>query len=280
MINICKIITSEWDNTGKIEQDIKFICHNNFLYKIGSYTPVGNIGYSIYFYIDIHENNGDVILDLLAREGDKKFIILMPSTQFITQNNIDSLRRQKSLILGLDRFSCEEAFQEFDILNNINKGSDIGYDTPAGSTWSDLTITFHTRDQISIKFGDSREHNIIREKIHEFCQDSTTAHKPNIQWYFLMAFAIWGEPKTNIDGLTEWYFTFEDLKKFFGHDNWNKIKEQKSELSKTLRKFFSIREDPIKFCKGKGYKTCINIRQSGSTDLKDWIYEVRLLCKA
>jgi hypothetical protein len=88
--------------------------------------------------------------------------------------------------------------------------------------------------------------------------------KPTDKWFLLMAFALWG-PNLNMD----------DLKKLFGHDDWDRMRTQKSQLSKALKDFFGINSDPISYISGsKEYQPHIIIRQDENCDLTDWINDI------
>ena len=94
--------------------------------------------------------------------------------------------------------------------------------------------------------------------------ESQREKKPTKKWYLLMAFALWGP-----------YLKREDLKKLFGHNDWKKMRAQKSDLSGSLKDFFGLDSDPIDYDKiTNEYKPLLLIRQDSNCDLNDWIADI------
>ena len=64
--------------------------------------------------------------------------------------------------------------------------------------------------------------------------------------------------------------------KLFRSSNWQKMRKQKSDLSKALQKFFGRHGDPLPFDRRDNlYKPAPTIRQDTNTDLEDWLVEMR-----
>jgi hypothetical protein len=88
--------------------------------------------------------------------------------------------------------------------------------------------------------------------------------KPTKKWYLLMAFALWGPTLKR-----------EDLVKLFKHNDWEKMRAQKSGLSKSLKEFFRLDSDPINFDETSNeYQPLLVIRQDTNCDLNDWINDI------
>ena len=100
---------------------------------------------------------------------------------------------------------------------------------PPGTTWKDISITFLARDVVSIKCGEETAVNYERLHIPGMFVASQREKKPSDKWFLLMAFALWGP------GLNR-----ENLRTLFGHDDWNRMRTQKSALSKSLKQFFGL----------------------------------------
>ena len=67
----------------------------------------------------------------------------------------------------------------------------------------------------------------------------------------------------------------ENLRTLFGHDDWNRMRTQKSALSKSLKQFFGLDDEPIPYNKSVyEYQPILMIRQDTNCDLNDWISDI------
>jgi hypothetical protein len=83
--------------------------------------------------------------------------------------------------------------------------------------------------------------------------------------FLLMAFAARG-PTLGMDELT----------KLFRSTNWDKMRKQKSDLSKALRDFFQIEAEPLPLNKRTNrYEPTMVIRQHTNTDLEVWLRDFK-----
>jgi hypothetical protein len=104
------------------------------------------------------------------------------------------------------------------------------------------------------------------ERLHISGMFTATSREknPTDKWYLLMAFAARG-PSLNM----------QDLMKLFRSTNWQKMRKQKSDLSKALQEFFGLSGDPLPFDRRrKLYNPAPTIRQDTNTDLEDWLVEI------
>lgn len=111
----------------------------------------------------------------------------------------------------------------------------VHFDTPAGISWSGITIKFVDGHRVSIKAGDSRG----TFDFSKMGMASTKNSEPTKQWELLRAFA-------ESYGQIDWQNRFAS----------DKLKKQKQELSKRLREFFRLEDDPIEWIKGEKTYRC------------------------
>ena len=117
---------------------------------------------------------------------------------------------------------------------------------PQGAKWSDLTIEFSDGHVVSVKFQEKRK-RFTYAQMGMVCSKSGN---PNKKWDLLKAFA-------ESHGLIDWQNRFAS----------DKLKKQKQELSKRLRDFFRLEEDPIEWVKGeKSYRFLFTIKPEGADD--------------
>ncbi len=117
---------------------------------------------------------------------------------------------------------------------------------PQGAKWSDLIIEFSDGHVVSVKFQDKRK----RFTYAQMGMVSSKSGNPNKQWDLLKSFA-------ESYGQIDWQNRFAS----------DKLKKQKQELSKRLREFFRLEEDPIEWVKGeKSYRCLFTIKPEGADD--------------
>ena len=87
--------------------------------------------------------------------------------------------------------------------------------------------------------------------------------KPSDKWFLLMAFAQFGP-----------FLSREDFSKVFTGQTSNKAQDQqKSQLSKALKYFFGINNEPIPFSKKYNqYQPNLMIRTN--INLSEWLYDM------
>lgn len=117
---------------------------------------------------------------------------------------------------------------------------------PQGAKWNELTLEFSDGHVVTIKFQEKRK-RFTYAQMGMVCSKSGS---PNKQWELLRAFA-------ESYGQIDWQNRFAS----------DKLKKQKQELSKRLREFFRIEEDPIEWVKGeKSYRCLFTIKPEGADD--------------
>lgn len=144
----------------------------------------------------------------------------------------------------------EECLKKQASENETSKGvaTVTPFPTPAGASWGEVSIHFRDGDSfaVSIKAGSAR--GVYNYTQMGMANSKNTA--PTKQWGLLQAFA---ESK----GVIDW-------KNQHSHTN---LKKQKQELSKCLREFFLLQDDPIEWDKkSKSYRCRFHIFPEGDDD--------------
>lgn len=244
------------------------------LVRVGYYVTRGSVRFPVFFHLPINDGDLPKTLNALSQTADV-FILLLPTRDLLRTDQATGLRSQKSIAVGVDGLDSADGFDatrtmaalkdfislqpESQEAEQLNK-----FSTPAGTEWKDISITFMSRDIVSIKCGSQTAVNIERLHISGMFSESQREKKPTKKWYLLMAFALWGPTLKR-----------EDLRKLFGHNDWRKMRAQKSSLSKSLREFFSLEDDPINYDEiTYEYQPLLLIRQDSNCDLNNWIGDI------
>ena len=138
-----------------------------------------------------------------------------------------------------------------------DSGGMVHFDTPAGINWSGITIKFIDGHTVSIRTTKSHgQYNYT-----QMGMANTRNGNPTIPWELFRAFA---ESRGEIDWQSQ-------------HASF-KVKDQKPRLSKKLREFFRLTDDPIEYLKEEGcYRCLFTIKPEGDDDStyinEDALYE-------
>ena len=257
-----------------VSADVQVIDPLIQLVRVGYYIPRGTVRFPVFFHLPLNDGDLPKTLNALSQTADA-FILMLPTLDLLRTEQATGLRNQKSLAVGVDSLDGANGFDatktaaalsdfislqpESQQLEQRNK-----FDTPAETEWKDIAITFMSRDIISIKCGSQIAVNYERLHISGMFSSSQREKKPTKKWYLLMAFALWGPTLKR-----------EDLVKLFKHNDWEKMRAQKSALSKSLKEFFSLDSDPINFDETSNeYQPLLVIRQDTNCDLNDWINDI------
>ncbi len=241
-------IREEWSNSI-ISSDYKVISEDKNLYRIGFYTPKGDISFPVYFHIPFYDGAYQEALEMLLSEDDG-YIFLMPSIDYVSHETLeDKKRNKKSIIVGLNRYTAEAKFKDFNELHEkeLNPIS-INFPTPPGVEWGSITIKFIDGHTVSISCKVNNTDKITN--IYNYTQMGMNNKKDGNykqSWAFLQILAeergaiTWDSPKAG-----------------------KNIKKDKQALKDTLQAFFCITqtEPIIEFKDNKGrsaYKALFNI---------------------
>ena len=228
--------------------------------RVGDYTPTA--GYSFPVYLTF-KNDPDELLESvrnISLLGQDSYALIIPTRKQLTPRIEDLLKRSGSICIVLsEEFSIQangslkgvrsatEVFSVFQAeIPKPDSGGMVHFDTPAGISWSGITIKFIDGHTVSIR--------------------TTKAHGQYNYTQMGMASSRNGNPKKPWDLLRA-------LAESHGQIDWQsqhasfKIKDQKPRLSKMLREFFRLTEDPIEFFKAEGcYRCLFTIKPEGDDD--------------
>ena len=125
-----------------------------------------------------------------------------------------------------------------------DSGGAVFFSTPPGTTWSQIKIQFRDGHTVTIWAGDQSG----RYTYTQMGMASRKNGNPTEQWKLLEGFA-------NSRGQIDWHSRYAS----------DKLKKQKQELSKHLREFFRLDDDPIEWVKDtKTYRCKFRILPEGA----------------
>jgi hypothetical protein len=180
----------------------------------------------------------------------------LEKTQIMLGTKLYSITREEEFFLE----HAEAAISQYDqhvrktykqMLNGVTPSAQKGHDlevfpTPEGANWEQITIRFKDGHTVSVSAGDVRkvcnytQMGMVNSKNADFTK----------QWELLQSFA-------ESNGEIGWRSSHADAK----------LKKQKQELSKRLRAFFGLDDDPIEWVKGeKVYRCRFRILPEGAND--------------
>jgi len=123
------------------------------------------------------------------------------------------------------------------LLVNIKQTN--SFPLPEDAKWEQLSIKFADGHIVSVKF----DNNSRRFTYAQMGMSCSKSGEPNKQWNLLRSFA-------ESNGEIDWKSSYAS----------SKLKKQKYDLSRRLKEFFNLKEDPIKWLKGeKLYRCCFTI---------------------
>ncbi len=219
------------------------------VFRLGDYTPTA--GYSFPVYLTF-KSDPDALLESvrnISLLGQDPYALIIPTRKQLTPRTEDLLNRSGSICIVLsEEFSIQangslkalrpatDVFTTFQAdVPEPDSGGMVHFDTPAGISWNGITIKFVDGHRVSIKAGDSRG----TFDFSKMGMASTKNSEPTKQWELLRAFA-------ESYGQIDWQNRFAS----------DKLKKQKQELSKRLREFFRLKDDPIEWIKGEKTYRC------------------------
>ena len=273
-----KLATKVAAAIGFTEQHEKITGHTA-LWKFGVLNPRAEHSFPVYCFLGQASSQLDKIVNQLCM-GEQTFLLIAATSSLISTASSDASSRHKSKLIGIDdvlavdgtgKVTAKDSAQNIvsnwleTVLPKSAKPSESNQLVlPPGTTWKDISITFLARDVVSIKCGEETVVNYERLHIPGMFVASQREKKPSDKWFLLMAFALWGP------GLNH-----ENLRTLFGHDDWNRMRTQKSALSKSLKQFFGLDDEPIPYNRSVyEYQPILMIRQDTNCDLNDWISDI------
>ena len=220
---------------------------------LGVYSPYAGRRISVYLTIQLEPDDFHHVVNGLVSRTDEPFILLAPTRDLCTAPTEGVLaHHRKSAFIPLAedldlaghrkvrlRRPLDDilaSFQAAHLPAPKDDGPTIHFRTPPGSSWSDVSIRFMDGHTVSVQV--KSEH-----KVCNYTQMGMANRKngdPTKQWTLLERFA-------DSRGEIDWHSSHAALN----------VKKQKQELSKRLREFFGIEDDPIEWVKDtRGYYRC------------------------
>ncbi len=260
--------------------DAKRIGEGPDFWSLGGIPTVGDHALPVFFVFCATAADIDQALGRLMMSPRECFLLIVSNSRCQKPAHQEKALACRSLIIALDDLLCigpdgeltaraggratVAAWKDHVAPAPSAIGGDTKFPTPPGTEWKDITITFLSRDIIAIKCG--RQPALNWERLHISGMFTATSREknPTDKWYMLMAFAARGPS-----------LSMQDLMKLFRSTNWQKMRKQKSDLSKALQEFFGLSGDPLPFDRRQNlYKPAPTIRQDTNTDLEDWLDEI------
>ena len=190
----------------------------------------------------------EVVKNICLLHGDP-FVLLAPTRRRLSPPAEQILAQRNAVFLALDE---EMPFDETGCLQvrrtpgelfaplhekvpEPGSGGMVHFPTPDGTRWSDIKIQFRNGHTVTIWAGGQSG----RYTYYQMGMYSKKNGDRTVQWKLLEAFA-------NSRGEIDWSSPFAT----------DKLKKQKQELSRRLREFFRLDEDPIEWVKGEKCYRC------------------------
>ncbi len=250
-----------------------------WLWRLGSLPVNGDRSLPAFFIFARNIPAVDVAIGRLVMAQRECFLLIVSDGTLIREAHRATAQTCRSIIIALDdlfafgadgRISSRAAGPEAVLAWQEEVAPTAGtleskFPTPPETTWKDVTVTFKSRDIISVKCRAAPAVNIERTHIPGMFDSASAEKIPTDKWYLLMAFAARG-PTLGMD----------ELAKLFGSRKWPKMRKQKSDLSKALRDFFQIEAEPLPLNKRTHrYEPILVIRQDTNTDLEVWLRDFK-----
>jgi len=228
--------------------------------RLGDYTPTAGFN----FPVDLtFKNDPDELLESvrnISLLGKDPYALVIPTRKQLTPRSEDLLSRSGSICIVLsEEFSIQtngslkalrpatDVFATFQAdVPEPDSGGMVHFDTPAGINWSGITIKFTDGHTVSIRTTKSHgQYNYT-----QMGMANTRNGNPTIPWELLRAFA-------DSHGQIDWQSQHASFK----------LKDQKPRLSKKLREFFRLTDDPIEYLKEEGcYRCLFTIKPEGDDE--------------
>jgi len=228
-------------------------------WRLGDFVPTAGMIFPVFL---THQEDQDELLEVaktLCLLHADPFVLLTltrrrlspPTEQMLAQRNAIFLALEEEMPFdeqgGLQvRRTPDELFAPLhEEVPEPGSGGMVHFPTPDGTSWTDIKIQFRDGHTVTVWAGDaSGKFNFSQMGMAKNNGDRTK------QWELLLAFA-------NSRGEIDWSSPFAT----------DKLKKQKQELSRRLREFFRLKEDPIEWVKGeKCYRCRFRILPEGAEE--------------
>lgn len=252
-----------------VSKEVQTIEGSSSCIRVGYYVPRGTIRYPVFFGMNIYDGDLESIINHVIGL-DESAILLLPSIDDIGQARINAIRAKGSDLIGLQNLQGEnclldikKASQSFNSFFEAIKDLDSKieykkFSSPSGVSWDEFIFEWQ-EEQILNDERTQRAHK--REAIIVTCGDKSQRYEPadlhmlnkktkepNLQWVLLRSFI-------QNQGIIGWK----------DQAAGDRVKTQKKELIRKLKKAFSQSDDPIPYVKGEGYKCRFTCRAPEKT---------------
>jgi len=224
-------------------------------YRVGDYHPVAGKRFPIYLTIQADRASLRDVVARLCAATEPAFLLLVPTLQLVDVAMMDQLARQQARFVALaDLFEKDGSgslaandaalavLAEFHdtVTPKEEEGPLERFRTPPGTRWEDIVMEFRAEEVINVRCkGVTR-----RVEPEHLDMKNRKNGRPTNQWVLLQLFArrggliTWKDPEANV-----------------------RIRQQKRQLSRKLKAFFGIEDDPVVWDRDeRGYRTRFTVR--------------------
>jgi hypothetical protein len=221
--------------------DLRPLPFGNGTWCIAWYEPVAGERFPICLAFPTTGDEAHSAGVRLVGHHDRPFILLVPARNVVDPETIEYLRGHRARLLFLEEVltvqggrwclhrPAEEVLRDFrlSMLDQPRlRTPTLRFPTPTGTQWQNVTIRFVTQHQVHIQVGRVAE---VFDFLQLGMQDGRrNPVEPDSHWHLLVAFA-------ENRGVVQWHSTAENRRR----------QKQKEKLSRLLRAFFGIDDDPF-----------------------------------
>ena len=224
------------------EPDLRPLPFVGATWSIGWYEPFAGKRFPLSLVLPTTGEEAHSAAVRLVGHLGQRFILFAPAREPIEPETIEYLRGNRACLLFLEDMLTVGAAGTWqlkctaeEILRNF-RGSVLDdprlsvpsheFATPPGTRWQDVTIRFLTQHQVQVQAG--RTFGVFDFTQMGMADRRRNPVEPNKRWILLVDFAEGG-------GTVRWGSTHENRRR----------QKHKEELSKVLRRFFGINDDPF-----------------------------------
>jgi len=231
-------------------------------WRMGDFVPTAGLVFPVFL---TQQEDQDELLEIvknLCLLHADPFVLLTPTRRRLSPPTEQMLAQRKAVFLSLEnempfdeqgslqvRRAPDELFAPLhEEVPEPGSGGMVHFDTPAGISWSGITIKFVDGHTVSIHTKKSHG----RYNYTQMGMTNTRSGNPTVHWTLLLDFA---ENRGVIDNTSPKDTPFHNMPK------------RKQDLSKKLRQFFRLEDEPIEYLKEEGcYRCHFTIKPEGDDE--------------
>jgi hypothetical protein len=226
-------------------------------WRLGDFIPTAGMDFPVVLTMQDSKDALAEVVRSLCLSTIKPFVLIAPTRLHLSPAVETLLAQKDSLFIALNedlylgdapRFLTRRDKSEIfaPLIGQVpepDSGGTVFFPTPPGTTWPQIKIQFRDGHTVTIWAGEKTG----RYSYGEMGMLNRKNNKPTVQWRWLEGFA-------NSHGEIDWKNKYSAVT----------LKKQKQELSKRLRAFFRIEDDPIEWIKEtKTYRCKFRILPEG-----------------